>query len=172
MNIKVCLPEKKRWLPKENALHRLLHSVWSMGHSMLVAQAFTLSAEHGSLNAHCKASTLSAEHGSLNACCTGFYTQCGAWLKWVSQQSYKGFYTQCILFFQKLPHARTSALKVGCSKWQKGCKPIEETNIDLYTVKKIMHPCLPAYSRWGILKLHDGFCMRPEMSNIPRSFHG
>ena len=115
----------------QRSLHRLSHSVRSMGHSTLIAQA----------------STLSAEHGLLNACCTGFYTQCGAWLKWVSQQLYKGFYTQCMLFFQKLPHARTSALKVGCSKWQKGCKPIEEMNIDLYTVKKIMRPCLPAYSR-------------------------
>ena len=66
------------------------------------------------------------------------------------------------MFFQKLPHARTSALKVGCSKWWKGCKPIEETDIDLYAVKKIARPCLPAYSRWGILKLHDGFAQGPK----------
>ena len=45
-------------------LHRLLHSMQSMGHSTLIAQAFTLSAEHGSLNTYC----------------TGFYTQCGAWV--------------------------------------------------------------------------------------------
>ena len=54
-------------------------------------------------NALAQAFTLSAEHGSLNTCCTGFYTQCGAWLKWVSQQLYKGFYTQCTCFSKNCP---------------------------------------------------------------------
>ena len=35
-------------------------------------------------------------------------------------------------------------------------KPNEERDIDLYTVKKIVHPCLPVYSGWGVSKLHDG----------------
>ena len=143
-------------------LHRLLHSMQSMGHSMLVAQAFTLSAEYGSLNAHC----------------TGFYTQCGAWVAQCSLHRFlhsmrsmakMGLSTivQRLLhsvhvFFQKLPHARTSALKAGCSKWRKGCKPIEEIDIDLYAVKKITCPRLAAYSGWGILKLHDGFAWGPK----------
>ena len=54
MNIKVCLLEKKKIMAKGNALDR----------STLVALAFILSAEHGSLNANC----------------TGFYTQCVAWV--------------------------------------------------------------------------------------------
>ena len=143
-------------------LHRLLHSMQSMGHSMLVAQAFTLSAEYGSLNAHC----------------TGFYTQCRAWVAQCSLHRFlhsmrsmakMGLSTivQRLLhsvhaFFQKLLHARTSALTAGCSKQRKGCKPIEEMDIDLYTVKKIACPHLPAYSRWGISKLHDGFVRGPK----------
>ena len=130
MNIKVCLPEKKRWSLKENAL----------------AQAFTLNAEYGLLKAHC----------------TGFYTQCGAWvaqrslhrlLHSMRSMAKMGLSTtvQRLLhsvhaFFRKLPHARTFALKTGCSKRWKGCKLIEEMDIDLYAVKKIAHPRLHAYS--------------------------
>ena len=122
MNIKVCLPEKKRWSPKENAL----------------AQAFTLNAEYGSLNTHC----------------TGFYTQCRAW---VAQRSLHRLLHSVRSMGHSMLIAQAFTLNVECSKQQKGCKPIEETDIDLYAVKKIAHPRLPTYSGWGISKLHDGF---------------
>ena len=56
-----------------------------------------------------------------------------------------------------MPLAWTSTSKARCYKRRKSCKPTEETDIDLYAVKKIARPRLPAYSGWGISKLHDGF---------------
>ena len=44
---KCAYQKKKGDRQRKMLLHRLLHSVQSMGHSTLVAQAFTLNAEHG-----------------------------------------------------------------------------------------------------------------------------
>ena len=116
-----CLPEKKidlivkgkcsstgfytpcRAWAAQCSLHRLLHSVWSIG-----------------------------------AQCTGFYTQCGAWLKLLN-------------VLKDLTQAFTLSVEM-----KELFKPNEERDIDLYTVKKIMHPRLPMYSSWGVSKLHDG----------------
>ena len=43
----VLTREKKGDRQRKMLFHRLLHSMQSMGRSMLVAQAFTLNAEHG-----------------------------------------------------------------------------------------------------------------------------
>ena len=67
--------------------------------------------------------------------CTGFYTQCRAWLNMLKD------------------HTQASALSVETKEL---FKPNEERDIDLYTVKKIVHPHPPVYSSWGVSKLHDG----------------